>query len=67
MRSGAQSSRHVREGGKGDPFVTLLEFQLKDAAVWASSSNPIKFGWEIVKANLSDGERDLGVRNHITF
>ncbi len=55
------------EGGKDDPDLALLEFRLIDAAVWASSSSPIKFGWEIAKANVTDSEPDVGVRNHIRF
>lgn len=55
------------DGGKSDPNLTLLEFRLKNAAVWASSANPVKFGWEIAKANLSSGEPDLGARANIQF
>ena len=53
--------------GKDDPELTMLEFQLSDAMVWASSSNPIGFGWEIVKSNITSGEPDVGVRTHIEF
>jgi general stress protein 26 len=55
--------------GKDDPELTMLEFQLSDAMVWAwaSSSNPVAFGWEIVKSNLTSGEPDVGVRTHIGF
>jgi general stress protein 26 len=53
--------------GKEDPSLTLLEFKLNDAAIWASSSNAIKFGWEIAKANMTGEEPDVGVRAHIRF
>lgn len=55
------------EGGRDDPDMTLLQFRLEDASVWASSTNPISFGWEIAKANLGSGEPDVGVRNEIVF
>ena len=46
--------------GRDDPQLTLLLFQPKDAQVWLSESNPIKFFWEIAKANMSKGEPDVG-------
>ncbi len=53
--------------GKDDPNLTMLEFVPRDAAIWASSGNPIVFGWEVAKANLTDGEPDVGVRAHVEF
>ncbi len=55
------------DGGQDDPDLVLLEFDLSDAAVWVSSSNPLRFGWQIVKANLTSDEPDLGVQTRITF
>lgn len=55
------------EKGKEDPDMTLLEFRPKDAAVWASTGNPVKFGWEIAKANMKEGEPEVGVRNQVIF
>lgn len=55
------------EGGKEDPQMTLLKFQATEAAIWASSRNPLTFGWEIAKANVSGNEPELGVRTHISF
>ena len=54
-------------GGKDDPEMTLLELQLVDAAIWASKTNPIKFGWEIANANATGEEPEVGVSNHIRF
>jgi general stress protein 26 len=54
-------------GGKDDPDLTLLELKLQDGIIWASSNNPIKFGWEIAKGNLGFGDPDVGVRNHLKF
>lgn len=53
--------------GKEDPALTMLELTLRDAAIWASIENPILFGWEIAKANLTDKTADAGVRNHIRW
>jgi general stress protein 26 len=53
--------------GKDDPELTMLELALEDAAVWASVSNPITFGWQIAKANMGEGAPDVGVRAHIHF
>ena len=53
------------EGGKDDPALTMLALSMEEAAIWASSSNPITFGWEIAMANLSNDQPDVGVRTHI--
>lgn len=54
--------------GKGDPKLTMLAFRPDDAAIWASTGNALKFGWEIAKANFKeDEEPDVGVRTHIVF
>lgn len=50
-----------------DPDLALLEFDLEDAAIWASTKNPIRFAWEIQKAKHSDKDPDLGARAHIDF
>ena len=47
-------------GGKEDPLLTLLRLDLRDAQVWLSESNPIRFFWEIAKANLTHDEPDVG-------
>jgi len=53
--------------GKDDPDLTLLRFDLIDAAIWASTSNPVKFAWEIERANNSAREPDIGVRAEVEF
>ncbi|MBD9373437.1 pyridoxamine 5'-phosphate oxidase family protein [Rhizobium sp. ARZ01] len=54
--------------GKDDPTLTMLAMRLDDAAIWASTGNTLKFGWEIAKANFSAGEEpDVGVRTHVVF
>ncbi|WP_316014057.1 pyridoxamine 5'-phosphate oxidase family protein [Roseobacter sp. HKCCA0434] len=55
-------------GEKDDPEVALLRFQLKDAAIWASTSSTVRFGWEILRSNVSDEHQpDVGVTNHVNF
>ena len=46
--------------GKNDPDLTLIRFDLDDAAVWLSEAGPIKFAFEIAKANLSGRQPDVG-------
>jgi general stress protein 26 len=53
--------------GKGDPDLTLLCLACEDADVWISDAGRVKFGWEIVKANLTGSTPDLGGRVHVTF
>jgi general stress protein 26 len=51
--------------GKDDPELTLLKFTPADALVWASRSGPLRFAWEIAKANATHQEPDVGVAAHI--
>lgn len=52
-------------GGKTDPNILILRFEMEDAAIWASSGNPIKFFYETTKANLTDSKPDIGEKTHI--
>lgn len=52
---------------KDDPDIALLEFDLGDAAIWASTRNPVKFAWEIQRAKNSEREPDVGARAHVDF
>ena len=53
--------------GKDDPDMVLLEFDLLDAAIWASTRNPIKMAWEVKRSQNSDHEPDVGARAHVDF
>ncbi|MCO6185074.1 pyridoxamine 5'-phosphate oxidase family protein [Rhizobium sp. L1K21] len=54
------------EDGKDDPKLTLIEFRVQDADVWASTSNVVKLGWEVAKANLNEDETpEVGVQRHL--
>lgn len=52
---------------KDDPDLLLLAFDLIDAAIWASTKNPVKFVWEVQRAKDSDKAPDLGARAHVDF
>jgi general stress protein 26 len=55
------------EGGKADADLTLLKFKPDDAAIWASSKNPITFAWEVAKANVKGQTPDVGSRGSVDF
>jgi general stress protein 26 len=52
--------------GKDDPNLTMLRLDLDDAEVWIST-NPVKFAWEIAKANAAHKTPDVGDKAHIDF
>jgi general stress protein 26 len=54
-------------GGKSDPKLTLLCMDCDDAQVWMSQAGPMKFVWEIAKANATHRQPDLGARTHLDF
>ncbi len=54
-------------GGKEDPMLTLLKLNCKSAEVWLSEQGPVKFGWEIAKANLTGATPDIGAHATLTF
>ena len=53
--------------GKDDPSLTLLCLQCEDAEVWISEEGPVKFGWEIAKANLMGSTPDVGGHATLTL
>jgi len=53
--------------GKDDPHLTLLRFTPDNAAVWLSEGGPVKFAFEIAKANLTHTTPDLGSRASLNF
>jgi general stress protein 26 len=54
-------------GGKTDPKLTMLCLDCDDARVWLSSAGPIKFLWEIAKANATHRHPDVGGHTHLDF
>ncbi len=52
-------------GGTTDENMLMLKFEIREAAIWASSGNPLNFLYETAKANLTDTTPDVGGRAHI--
>lgn len=56
------------EGGREDPRIALLRFEPEVANIWASSVSFLRFGFEIVRANLDPAHRpDIGVKATVKF
>ena len=56
------------EGGPEDQNAVLLELDISEASMWASTSNPFRFGYQIAKANLTEGNQpDAGEHVVHTF
>ncbi len=53
--------------GKDDPSLTLLRFAAHDAQVWISEGGPVRFAWEIAKANLTGKTPDVGESGSLSF
>jgi general stress protein 26 len=52
--------------GKDDPKLGLVKMALDDGVAWGSVG-PMQFGWEVLKANMSEHEPDIGARKHFSF
>jgi general stress protein 26 len=46
--------------GKKDPHLALLHFDARDAQVWLSEAGPLRFAWEVLKANATGSQPDIG-------
>lgn len=53
--------------GKDDPQLTLLRMDLDSAAVWLHEAGPVRFAFEIARANMTGRQPDLGGRANIQF
>jgi general stress protein 26 len=53
--------------GREDPHLTLLRFEVEDAAVWLSEAGPVRFAFEIAKANATGQAPNLGGRAELRF
>ena len=53
--------------GKNDPDLTLLQFRPYDAQVWFSRGGAVRFAWEIVRANATRTEPNIGEKAHLTL
>ena len=48
--------------GKDDPRLTMLCLQCEDARIWLSEAGPVRYMFEVAKANITDREPDIGGR-----
>lgn len=54
--------------GREDPRATLLRFTPEIAEIWASTTSSLKFGFEVMRANVSeDHQPDLGSHGVVNF
>lgn len=53
-------------GGKDDPDLTLLRFDTDQAQIWASTPSALRFGFEVLRANLDDDHKP-GIGRHATI
>lgn len=53
--------------GRTDPGLTMLCLACEEARVWLSDAGPIRFVWEIAKANATHQPPELGVRANLSF
>lgn len=53
--------------GRDDPHLRLACMRLHEADVWISEAGPVRFAWEIAKANATSQQPDLGGRAHLDF
>lgn len=53
--------------GRDDPHLTLIRMDCGDADVWISDVGPMRFAWEIVRANATHREPDVGGRANLSF
>lgn len=53
--------------GKDDPRLTMLCMQCHDARIWLSEAGPVRYLFEVAKANASSRQPDIGGRADVTL
>jgi general stress protein 26 len=53
--------------GKDDPRLTLLRLDCADAAVWIAEAGPVRYAWEIARANVQGRTPDVGERRDLNL
>lgn len=53
--------------GKEDPRLTLMCLDVSRAAVWVSDTGPMKYAFEVVRANVTKTTPDLGEKRTLSF
>lgn len=54
-------------GGRGHPLLTMMCLDCHDAEVWLTEEGPVKFAWEIARANTTRRPPQLGGHTIIHF
>lgn len=55
------------QDGRDDPQLALLRFDMEDAELWLTDAGPLRFAFEIARANTGDHRPDLGERAHLNL
>lgn len=53
--------------GKDDPRLTMMRLECMDAEVWISQVGPVRFAWEIAKANATKHQPHVGGKANLHF
>ena len=53
--------------GKDDPRLSMLSLETRDAEVWVTQGGPVRYAWEIAKANVTHETPDVGGRTHLNL
>ena len=53
--------------GKDDPSLTLICLDASEAAVWVAEGGPVKYAFEVAKANATKTTPDIGERRDLNF
>jgi len=53
--------------GKDDPRLTMLCMQCHDARIWLAEGGPVKYLWEVAKANTTRQTPDIGGRTDVNL
>ncbi|MDO9335324.1 MAG: pyridoxamine 5'-phosphate oxidase family protein [Caulobacter sp.] len=53
--------------GKDDPDLRLLRLKCHDARVWISDAGPVKYLWEVARANATGRTPAIGGRADVTL
>ena len=53
--------------GKEDPRLAMLCLDVASAAVWVSDTGPLRYAFEVVRANVTKTPPDLGEKRTLSF
>lgn len=53
--------------GKDDPRLTMLRLDCTEAAVWIAEVGPVRYAWEIARANAQGRTPDVGERRDLNL